>query len=60
MLFLIVNLLRDYEYTIDEDNCVQFIRDLIYRLDSDQMEQVNKIQEMIKEDMENHHDGFGR
>ena len=60
MIFLIVNLLRDYEYTIDEDNCVQFIRDLIYRLDSDQMEQVNKIQEMIKEDMENLHDGFGR
>jgi hypothetical protein len=60
MIFLIVSLLRDYKYQINEDNCVQFIRDLIERIDAEQMEQVNRIKEMIENDRENHHDGFGR
>lgn len=60
MIFLIVSLLKNYNYQINDENCVQFIRDLIEKIDSDQMEQVKKIQEMIEKDRENHNDGFGR
>lgn len=52
MIFLIVDLLKDYNYNINKDNCAQFIRDLIYKLDADQLEQVKKIQKLIREDME--------
>jgi hypothetical protein len=60
MIFLIVSLLKDYNYHITKENNIQFIKDLIDRIDAEQMEQVNKILEMIKKDRENHHDGFGR
>ncbi len=61
MIFLIVSLLREYNYNVNEDNCTQFIKELIYKLDTEQMEQVKKIEELIREDREkNFDDGFGR
>lgn len=56
MIFLIVNLLKEYNYNINKENCAQFIRDLMHQLDADQMEQVKKMQKLLKEDMEKNFD----
>lgn len=63
MIFLIISLLRDYKYKVNEDNCSQFIQDLIYRIDADQREQVKDIKKLMMEDKEKNNDiddGFGR
>lgn len=56
MIFLIVSLLREYKYNVNEDNCTQFIKELIYKLDAEQMEQVKKVEQLIKEDREKNFD----
>jgi len=56
MIFLIISLLRDYKYKVNEDNCSQFIQDLIYRIDADQREQVKDVKKLMMEDKEKNND----
>ncbi|PHO13747.1 hypothetical protein CPG38_01785 [Malaciobacter marinus] len=56
MIFLIISLLRDYKYKVNEDNCSQFIQDLIYRIDSDQREQVKNVKKLMMDDKERNND----
>lgn len=56
MIFLIISLLRDYKYKVNEDNCSQFIQDLIYRIDADQREQVKNVKKLMMEDKEKSND----
>jgi len=60
MLFFIINLLKDYNYNINKDNCSEFISELIYRLESDQIEQVNKVKDMLRRDKEHMNNEFDR